>query len=476
LSGGVQLQAIVIVIVLSVSLLVVHYSVRSRPISARRPLDVDKGLPLPEVGQASTVFSLTALFGAYLGIYLMLGVPALAGLAFGTVLGLFVIRHWISKHNPPSFEAFLVSMLGRKNGNGDSFATLVSIAQCAYAASELLILKEASQQALGMRADQAMLFAVATGIIGYFYVLFGGYLAVYRTDILQFVLLASLALALGAYLLASGSLAPWNRGIWPRPGYWSLPIAPTDGIGKYIFHFVIGAIMGFGLFGAAPDAWKRVFVVSRLRINTTARFAAFAAVGVAPFLVLVPFAHALRPVPDGPISLQNAFPASPARDPLFIAASLGLIACFLSSFNSALLASVHVRLIQLRTARPVERELSRFHWLMVVMLILIFSLFAILSTFGNPYMLGNLLLGVYAVIAGIQAGTIAHPARLPRNCVLWVSASGILTWFLYLAAVGGLPSIPSTYEVNTVPFGAALFVITALTCWSLSRRRGHENG
>src|SRR3954469_15018638 len=60
--------------------------------------------PLPEVGQASTVFSLTALFGAYFGIYIFLGLPALAGVACGTVLGLFVIRNWIQKHHFESFE------------------------------------------------------------------------------------------------------------------------------------------------------------------------------------------------------------------------------------------------------------------------------------------------------------------------------------------------------------------------------------
>lgn len=442
-----------------------HFSIQARPISARRPLDVDDGLPLPEIGQASTVFSLTALFGAYLGIYLMLGLPALFGLAAGTASGLFVIRHWIHKHRAETFEAFVVKMLGGRGRSGGDFAAAVSLAQCAYAASELLILRETSRFALGMRADYALLFAVSTGVIGYFYVLFGGYLAIYRTDIVQFLLAASMAVIFGLYLLWTGAATSFSVGVWPRPGYWPLPpIGSASEVPKYLYHFAMGAIMGFGLFGAAPDAWKRVFVVTRLRRKTLARFAIFAGIGIAPFLVLVPFGLVLRHVPDGTISLQHAFPGAPAHDLLFVGAAIGLVACFLSSFNSALLASVHISLIRRRMRHHTELELPRFHWLMVIMLSIIFCVFIVWCAFDNPYLLGNMLLGPYAIIAGIQVGAGAAPGRLPENSVLWILGVGFVAWFLCFVSVVGLPTVPTTYEVNTVPFGVGVFLAVAIIC------------
>src|SRR6202048_3135174 len=109
-----------------------------------------------------------------------------------------------------------------------------------------------------------------------------------------------------------------------------------------------------------------------------------------------------------------------AKEFLFIAAALGLIACFLSAFDSAVLASVHVALILQRQRRGVPIETARFHWLMVTVLITVFFLFEGLLSFDNPYLLANLLLGPYAIIAGIQAGTKAMPGRLPEDSVLWI--------------------------------------------------------
>jgi hypothetical protein len=178
------LPGLLIAILLIASLLFVHRSVQTYPMPTRRPLDVDKNLPLPKIGQASTVFSLTALFGAYFGIYIILGLPALGGVACGTVLGLFVIRNWIQKQQAKTFEDFLQNMLKGNASNGEAFAVFTAFTQAAYAVSELLILREISRIALGLRSDHATTLAISTGIIGYFYVLIGGYLAVYRTDIL----------------------------------------------------------------------------------------------------------------------------------------------------------------------------------------------------------------------------------------------------------------------------------------------------
>lgn len=431
---------------------------------ARHPLNVDLGLPLPEIGQASTVFSLTALFGAYLGIYIVLGIPALAGIAFGTVAGLFAIRIWVRKFQISSFEDFLVSVFSGDR-NGGMFAVVVSAAQCAYAASELLILREVNRVALGMRADHATIAAIATGIIGYFYVLFGGYMAVYRTDIVQFALVSLMGLAFGVHLLISGFAPDYGVGPWARAGYWDVPlIGEKAGLWRYAYHFSIGAIMGFGLFAAAPDAWKRVFVVTTLRRSGLVPFLIFVGVGIAPFLLLLPVRFMIPPIPDGEINAYQIFAQFQTSNLIFVGASLGLVACFLSSFNSALLASVHVMLIRQRKYRRVEVELPRFHWLMAIVLVAFFFLFLSLCSLENPYLLGNVLLGPYAIIAGLQTGTGANLERLPPNSVVWISAVGFLLWFVYFVSVVNFPWVPTTYEVNTVPGGALIFLTIVLIC------------
>jgi len=436
------------------------------------PLNVDVGLPLPEAGQASTVFSLTALFGAYFGIFLVLGIPALLGLACGTVIGLFLLRSWILRHQSRTFEEFLSTLLNGDRGNAGVFALSVSIAQCAYAASELLILREIARISLGVRSDRATLLAISVGIIGYFYVLFGGYMAVFRTDVLQFALVAGMAIACVIHLMQGGTSVDWSKGFWPRHGYWEPPLlASLIGRGKYVYHFVIGTVMGLGFLAAAPDAWKRVFIVTKFRRRSLVRFVTFIAVGIAPFAVLLPLAVSAPRIPDGPIDAGQMFAGLLTRNILFIAAALGLIASFLSAFDSAVLASVHVGLILRRKQHHVEIEVPRFHWLMATALLTIFLLFSGLISFSNPYLLGNMLLGPYAILAGIQVGTRATPSRLPEASLLWIIVVAFLGWFIYFWSIVRFPEVPTTFEVNTVPGGVAIFLLVGACCYALGRGR-----
>lgn len=456
------MPGLLVAILLVSSLLLVHFSIRARPMPKTRPLDVDEGLPLPEAGQASTVFSLSGLFGAYFGIASVLGLPALAGLAFGTVVALFAIRYWIVSRRPQRFEGFLFGLLEGNERNAVVYALLLSLVQCAYAGSELLILREVAKTALGLKSEQATLVAIAVAIIGYFYILLGGYMALFRTDVLQFFMVGIMALVSGAFILIRHPPIAWSARLLPRQGYWELPLIGS-GRGVYVYHFVIAAVMGFGCLAASPDTWKRVFQVSKRNSRSSVRFLTFATVGLAPYLVLFPFVLAIGPIPDGPLRQGLVFLPSLSSNLVFVPAALGLVASFLSSFDSALLASVHVGLMLQRKKAQVERELPRFHWLMVAALFTVFFLFKALYHFGNVYLLANFLMGAYALIGGIHLGTKGAVAKLPEHSLLWIVVIGFASWLIYFVQAG-LPEVPTTYQLNTVPSGVLLFVFTAVTC------------
>lgn len=452
-------------------LLLVHLSLRQQPMPRAKPLNVDTGLPLPEVGQASTIFSLTALFGAYLGVHLLLGLPALLGLATGTVGALLLIRRWIDSGNPTSFEDHLASVLGGSHSNLMAFSLGVAGIQCAFATSELIILRHIAATSLGMHADHATLMVIALGLIAYFYVLFGGYMAVFRTDVLQFVFTAVMGVLALAELIPQSFSIRWQIHISPRPGYWTLPSLDSIPV-LYCYHFIIGAVMGFGFLVASPDAWKRVFLVSTAGKRSQMRFFAFVAIGAAPFLVLVPMGVTAGNIPDGPIDARTMWAEVISNNTLYLATALGLTGSFLSAFNGALLSSVHMGLMARRRMRRPRTELPRFHWLMVSALLTIFLLFAGLRNFPNPYILGNLLLGPYAIIAGVLVGSRGSIARLRDGTLIWIMVLGFLGWFLYLVS-RGLSTVPTTYQINTVPVGVAAFVLTATVCWvsSIGRTR-----
>src|ERR1043165_4952508 len=181
-----MMPGFIVAVVLGFSLLLVHITLRSQPMPASRPLDVDEHLPLPWLAQTSTVFSLTALFGGYFGVAVALGLPAVTGLACGTVLGLFIVRRWINStlgktQGERRFEHFLFKILAGDKSNRAVYVLAIAGIQCVYAVSELLIFRELARVALGLTSEQATLLAVALAIMGYFYVLHGGYMALFRT-------------------------------------------------------------------------------------------------------------------------------------------------------------------------------------------------------------------------------------------------------------------------------------------------------
>jgi len=273
-----------------------------------------------------------------------------------------------------------------------------------------------------------------------------------------------------------GLATSWTTRLLPRPGYWELPL-PFPVSLVYGYHLFIGLVMGFGFLLASPDAWKRVFLVSATGRGRR-RFVFFAAVGAAPFLLLIPMGAATNPIPDGPLNAAAMWGGVLSSNALFVATSLGLVASFLSSFNGAILLSVHVGLLFRRLRKRLSTELPRFHWLMVTALLTVFCLFAALRSLENPYFLANLLLGPYAVVAGIVVGSGGAIDRLRDGSLVWVIVLGCVCWLLYFVSRLGIPTVPTTYQLNTVPTGALLFALTAITCWALTiggRGRARRN-
>lgn len=465
------MPGVVIAALLISSLLLVHFSVRTRPLPADRPLDEDAGLPLPEIGQASTVFSLTALFGAYLGIFLLLGAVALSGLAVGTGVGILLIRSWVRRRPWKSFEAFLAAVLGRSVQNANVTAFTLAGIQLCYAVSELLILREISSISLGLRLEHATLVAACLATIAYFYVLFGGYVAVFRTDVLQFGFVVVMAIAIAFVVpdrLVRGEWSP--GGLLPRPGYWHLPTLGSSKL-LHAYQFTVAALMGLGFIVASPDAWKRIFLVADRRRKDRS-FAWFVSAGLVPFVFLIPVSSISGYIPDGTIDTTALWAGVLASNALFVAVALGLIASFMSAFDSAILAAVHVTLVARRRPGRPRLETSDFHWLMAGFLLSTGLLFAAALSIGNPYLIGNVLIGPYAAIAGLLVGTRGR-VSLKEGRALPLLVVSQVVWFMYLASNHGFAAVPTTYQVNSVPAGSFLFVIVALVGWLVRNRESH---
>lgn len=489
------LHLTLLVAYLGYCLFLVYYWKTREPLPSK-PLNVESNLPLPWLAQTSTVFSWTGLFGAYFGIAVMLGLPALLGLACGTVLGLFLIRHWIertlmrAKKETGSFEDFLSEILPENKWDGIPFTLLISIAQLVFATSELLILREAGKMGFGLKSEQATLLAVGLAILGYFYVLLGGYVALFRTDRIQLIFVCAMALAFSLYILVNHSQVGWTTGnLRPRPGFWGIGSLGPGWL-LYVWHFFIAAVMALGLFLASPDTWKRVYQVNKDQRKgahpVRTRVFTFVAVGLLPYMVLLPVAITFGAKYDAFKLNANAskgftLPAVLNNDWIFLAAALALIASFLSSFNGAFLASVHVALIYLRktltsSRRPLSEswpEEARFYLIMMTVLSsvsLVFfwslSVFCNPSRYGlnNPWLLGNLLMGAYSVIGGLQVGTGGTLSRLPKYVLPVVVVVGLAVWTRYFFSSPGYLATPDLKSVETVRVGVILCLAIAGFC------------
>jgi len=132
---------------------------------------------------------------------------------------------------------------------------------------------------------------------------------------------------------------------------------------------------------------------------------------------------------------------------------------------------VHVQLMLRRKRVGDKLEEAGFYWRMVFALGTIGVLFVgalylfhneSLFKFYNPWLLGNMLMGAYAAIAGVHAGTWGDISRLPKNSLLLIFGLVMSGWLLYFFNSPGFTKEPKIESVNTVPIGVGFFFVTAL--------------
>jgi hypothetical protein len=451
------------------TLLFVHYSTRAAPLPVARPLDIDE-VPFPVAGQASTVFSLTALFGAYYGMLVIFGVWALAGLVAGTILALICIRQVTLHATEVRYEDFLVSRLARFSDSLPIVPPFAAI-QLLFAVSELLVLRRILAASFGVVPVHATLMATFVAIIGYTYSVTGGYNAIFRTDIVQLVFVLVMCGVLLSQFITDRTVidvaAVTQRLHGLHTGHWFGGSIPSGWM-QHAFDFVVAFPMGMTFLLSSPDTWKRVFIVSRRNRSWRAVLYLVAA-GALPFLLILPLAFIARPIGSGTI------------DPLFILQDigrsrivmaftlLGMLSSFLSAFNSAFISAVHLPLLQARRWRPVGSEIHRFRYLAGGTFIVIMFVFAAGINLGNPYAIGNFLLAPYALAGAITLGLCGARRTIKTKWVLWTWAIGLVWWVLFLVPYGTMWSTPSTKEANTIPPAMAAFCVVALVIYLASK-------
>jgi hypothetical protein len=221
----------------------------------------------------------------------------------------------------------------------------------------------------------------------------------------------------------------------------------------------------------------------------------FLAVGLLPYVVLLPVAIAaagkvkVKPCCPDPLLFRGfKLPDNvPFNKALFAMFAIPLIASFLSSFNGSFLASVHVALIW---ARKVKRsgktrihslpEEARFYQIMMTTLLAISLLvFGILYLsnqfeFKNPWMIGSLLMGGYALVAGFLIGTGGKVARLPRYLLSVGFLFGSILWVRYFVSSPAYCKCPTLMSIQTVPVGVGFCLAVALLCWVIILVKGRR--
>jgi F0F1-type ATP synthase assembly protein I len=232
--------------------------------------------------------------------------------------------------------------------------------------------------------------------------------------------------------------------------------------------------MGAAFIIASPDTWKRVFVVVHYRARNSILLLICA--GLLPFALITPVLLASSPIAvDRIAGLAFISDQLKGLDTLgMVIILLGLVAGFLSAFDSALLAAVHLSVLG-RFYPPTKPSdtLDTFRQQIGLLFLLLNVLLIALPAIGmrNPYFFANLLLGHYAVIAGLLCGTLGYRRPLSAHQLVSLAIWGIASWYLYMLTRSGLTIRPSAAHLTSIPVGVVLFLLIGVAAYYCQRRR-----
>jgi hypothetical protein len=436
-----------------------------RDFDEQRPLDVDDDLPWPEAAQASSVFSLTALFTAYLTVALVTGLPALVGVALGTVLLLVRCRKIVEKSGALRFEQFVEQRLSTPARQPLALAFLLVLMQLGLAVSEIVVLRNVAVAGFGMLSRHALLLALAVAIVAYYYCLVGGYRTLFRADVVQFLAIGIMCVTLayqGLQRIAHGTPILLSDRLRPNPAFWNFGFdrlaAPWNTLLLVATHVAIGFVMGAAYVAASPDTWKRVFVAVRKRPSAGA-FWRLVVAGALPFAALIPFVIA-TPSPNLATFVPITFFFRAQH--LTLASSsvmIGILGTFLSSFAGALISITQLMLL-IRRSQGRRSDLRTYRITMGTAFLATLAASLALGTQGNPFFMGHVLIGAYSIAGGLLLGTRGVSRRIdPHRLRGSVTVLGCL-WLSYLLSDGrSLNEWSAFRDSRAIAVGCAFFLI-----------------
>ena len=282
------------------------------------------------------------------------------------------------------------------------------LGQIGLATSELLILNDIAMSGFGLNLQYSTIFVISLALIAYIYCLVGGYLAVFRTDIVQFIFIIIMGATISIIVLFSNNYkvrAVELFGLMPNlwidpfggPAFVSIPI-----------NLIISFLMGYGFIVASPDSWKRVFVITKYgrRKSLLPLFVA----GMLPFALILPIAFLIIPSQaDRVHPLKVLIETSTNMHPIImLIVTIGIVSCFLSSFDSALITAVHARSIYATDQQNNVDTLSGYYLTTGIIFLIINIMFISFKNISatNPYFVAVMLMAIYAVVSGCHYGNI----------------------------------------------------------------------
>ena len=467
-------------------------------LSRSAPLD-DDDLPWAAVGYGSAAVSLNCLFGAYAAALLLVGLACFAGVVAGVVAALFTINWRLAQVSPRTgFQTLLREMRFSDSLLVDHLLWLLLVfCQLGLALSELILLTHMLATGLQLPRHQAIVGALAVACVGYYYCLFGGYRAVFRTDLLQFILILLMGASMLFVAIRLGIADGFDMSALRDLGRHSFLV--DHPLLRTCLEWVAGLALGSMPVLAAPDAWKRVLIVRRRASGTTANgsqappemisarlrawiksllanapikltlAASLPLLLIAPLLLIIASAGKAR---DWTFPLETIFALSPDKlDPLI---ALGMVAAFLSTFDGALISAVHLLLLQRAFKSPlIDQELHRFRVLLgLAFSVVILLLVPLFSNLPNPYALGACLVSPFGLAAGILLGSGFGRRVLRGKAVAYFGTISLAAWTFFCVSLASDPGA-SENPYRTAPLviiGCLVFLLSGSLSRIYSRR------